>query len=391
MDPTKNPPTPKDMTNSVLAFDRPFPNWILAPNDVQYYRPTITNGKLKTVTNSIGSFSVPFLSGILGALQPNAGFKLIPMECFPNITIEILVSAYTFFTSGYCNTDTNAPGNLPARKWEIRRWELVTDQYLFPAEITNIVLARYKAGETLYFHSHSFMLGPTYTVTKNLVPNTISVNLGFDSLKAILLVYVPTDFESYSTCRRQYRLSMNITKLQAKIGMDYYPNISALANGGNLAPLTKNANTQWQRPNAEYVIGLYKTFGKYNDVDGDSFINQVNFAVNQRPWNPDNYKGQTAPDRDGNTYQECFGQRGWPLVHENRCIGKAIYALDLETLNRTQSLLSGINTTSIKPFDISLECVSTDGFQGNALQLLFNWYDFVVAVNTAGCTVVGRV
>lgn len=212
MNPALPPPTPLNLSNLQYAFQQPA-GWIEAPRSVQYYRPTISNGKLKNVTNSIGSWSVPLLSGALGALIPADAFKLIPMECFPNVTIECLISPYTFFTSGYCHSDNNAPGNLPYRKWEIRRWELITNQYLFPAEITNIVLARYKAGDTMYFHSHSFMLGPTYTVQKNLVPSTVSINLGFDSLKAILLVFIPTDFEQYSTCRRQYRLSMNITKI----------------------------------------------------------------------------------------------------------------------------------------------------------------------------------
>jgi hypothetical protein len=55
----------------------------------------------------------------------------------------------------------------------------------------------------------------------------------------------------------------------------------------------------------------------------------------------------------------------------------------------------------IKPFELLLECQSeqtsdfrglqrpTD-FQGNSEMLIFCWFDFVIAVNTGGVTVVGR-
>ena len=269
---------------------------------------------------------------------------------------------------------------------------MVTSQYVFPTEIANIILAEYKAGKTLYFHSHSFMLGPTYTIVQNAIPGVIQINLGFDSLKAVLLAYIPKDYEQYSYCRRQFRLSMNITKLQCKIGMDYYPSIPALANGGNVAPLQSQSNFTWQRPNNEYVIELLKAFGKYNDVTEDSFINNVNFAINDRAFSPDNSQTMSSVDRNGYTYQECFCQKGWPLVHENRWIGKAVYGMDLETLNKESPVLSGINTTNVKPFEFYQEYQSDTStqFNGNAILYPFMWYDFVIAVNTAGVTVVGR-
>lgn len=46
---------------------------------------------------------------------------------------------------------------------------------------------------------------------------------------------------------------------------------------------------------------------------------------------------------------------GLPLFYENRCVGKAIYALNFETLNSDLSVISGINTMNIKPFEIILK------------------------------------
>ena len=34
-----------------------------------------------------------------------------------------------------------------------------------------------------------------------------------------------------------------------------------------------------------------------------------------------------------------------PLFHENRCVGKACYGLNLETLNNDYTVISGLNTT----------------------------------------------
>jgi len=41
-------------------------------------------------------------------------------------------------------------------------------------------------------------------------------------------------------------------------------------------------------------------------------------------------------------------------LHENRCVGRALYALNLETLNNDSSVISGINTINNRPFEIRL-------------------------------------
>jgi hypothetical protein len=46
---------------------------------------------------------------------------------------------------------------------------------------------------------------------------------------------------------------------------------------------------------------------------------------------------------------------GLPLFHETRVIGKAVFGLDCETMSNDFSVLSGLNTTDFKPFNIVLE------------------------------------
>lgn len=38
--------------------------------------------------------------------------------------------------------------------------------------------------------------------------------------------------------------------------------------------------------------------------------------------------------------------------HENRCVGRALYAMNLEALSNDANVISGINTISNRPFEI---------------------------------------
>jgi len=124
----------------------------------------------------------------------------------------------------------------------------------------------------------------------------------------------------------------------------------------------------------------------------DTFISPQNFALNNRCYDPDNFNGQTSVSRNGYAYQQSFCQNGWPLVHENRCVGRAVFAIDTEALSHDTNILSGINTTSIKPFEIYQEYVNSPGatFQGTSQLLPFMWYDMIIAVNPRGVSIVGR-
>lgn len=193
--------------------------------------------------------------------------------------------------------------------------------------------------------------------------------------------------------------------------MEYYPSFTPLVNAGNTQPLLNQANQAYQRPNNEFVIATQTTFGKYQDALGSSAITSVNFAINDRPYSPDNWintnttssTGGNGLDRNGFPYQESFCQYGNPLVHENRCRGAALFSTDLEYLNKDQSVLAGVNTTMVKPFELLLEyqqssqtdypnkagSIATQ-YQGLSELVPWAWFDFVWAVNTNGITVVGR-
>lgn len=391
-DGTKIAPSPGKETNLGYYLPGSQPNgWLVADKALQYTRPVISSGKFNRSPITSGSFSLPIMSGILGVLMPKSAYKLIPMGALPNLTLEFQISPYLVFTSGYANIDTNSINNQPKRSFTITRFELLSDQYLFTPEVEAIIMGNYRKGETLYIHTHSFLLGPTYSIVANQLPGTVQINLGFESLKSLMWIFLAQDYQTWSWCRRQYRLSHNVTKIQAKIGMEYYPSTPSLTNAGNLAPLIQSSSISWQRPNNEYWIDFMKAWGKYNDRTEDTWISPQNFAINDRPYSPDNFKTQVGLDRNGKAYQAVDCQWGMPAVHENRCVGRAMFAIDLETLTNEPRVLSGVNTTAIKPFDLVMEYQSDGtGFKGNSMMLPYCWYDFVIALNVASINVIGK-
>jgi len=78
------------------------------------------------------------------------------------------------------------------------------------------------------------------------------------------------------------------------------------------------------------------------------------------------------------------------MFHENRCVGKAVYGIDLDSLNYTNQFLSGVNTTNKKPFEMLLEADGNKGWQGASALMVFCYYDMVVNIRMGNINVLGR-
>lgn len=140
--------------------------------------------------------------------------------------------------------------------------------------------------------------------------------------------------------------------------------------------------------NAEYMINLDKAFGKYIDVMGDQYINMANFALNDRGYDP----SSTTPWKDQTGKVINFDTaNGAPSYHENRTVGKALYALDLESLSFDPSTISGLNTTGSVPYEVIFKSDSTEAFTRKSEMHIFNYFDFLVRFSNQGNGVLGRV
>ena len=63
--------------------------------------------------------------------------------------------------------------------------------------------------------------------------------------------------------------------------------------------------------------------------------------------------------------------RGMPWYHENRCIGKCIYAMNLEGFPSDDKIISGMDATKLRPFEILIDCDSVNGTKAFYIIFLF--------------------
>lgn len=361
------------------------------------------DGKLgQYAKSSLGSFSIPIINGVFGVLMPMESYRFIPLSAFENLIFEFRMNKYALFSSGYTNDGTtisemtdiipfntikqlfDTTSNVGSRTYKITKFEIVAELLEFDSkEIDSITEAQLENG--IILHTNSWYNGPYfYLANTAAVQGTFQVNLSFESMKALIFCFISEDYRTYNFCRKQYRLSRNITFLQFKIGVDYYPSQPIEGHAGNP---TLNSSSG---VNSEFIINLFKAFGKLHDVLGDCLINPENFAVNERPYNPtftSAFLNSTGSVVNANTAM------GMPGYWENACVGRSVYGMNFETLNKDVSFMSGINTTKSTPFEISLKVDSqsvNSSYDRPATMYIFCLYDFLLSLTGSSVRVIGR-
>lgn len=371
------------------------------PRFSQMGQKVTVNGRLGQVAPILkGSFSIPLLSGLFGVLMPAESFKLMPMQAFEDLILEFRLSKYALFTSGYTDGGylgtqainiapvntipfTATQTNQAPRLFSITKLEIVTELIEFDSpEIDIIVSNQLETG--IILHSSSWYNGPSFELQNTAAANgTFQVNLGFESLKTIMFCFLSSDYRQYTFCRKQYRLSRNITWMQVRIGVDFYPSQPIEGNAGDSFGLTNSGG------NNEYLINLFKAFGKLHDTLGDHFISIYNFAVNERPYNVTD----TRPFYSGQVLQNKSTSLGLPGYYENACVGKAVYAINLESLNNDFQYISGINTIKNRPFDINIKSSINNintVLDRPCTMITFCLYDFLLEITKTRARVIGR-
>ena len=371
--------------------------------------PAMLNGTWQPVTAAKRQFCIPLLSGIFGALMPKASYKYLPMIALEDLTLEFRLNPFAMFTSGYKVYSNGAflakdesfkkYGYIP-RKWRITKFEICVEMLYFDKLIDNIVLNSMNSEQGLSFHTTSWYLGPQYSIPPATNPQgTYQLNLGFESLKTLVLMFIPQDYLKYPYLRKLYRVNCGITSIQLRIGMELYPSLPLKGHSGTSGHYP--ASYQYSN-NSEYLISLQKSFQKFQNKDEDIAINSINFAVNQRYWDPksstedyimDNAAAVENKDWNINLFS------AMPLIHENRCKGKAAFCLDLESMSENPRIISGLNTLKNKPFEILLNSESSSYyFSGkenaknteNVSMLIWCQYDMVVQLKKYGIKIMGK-
>lgn len=320
----------------------------------------MSQGLVRAGQITTATFQVPLMSAIFGALLPLNCYKLIPIKYFRDLVFEFTMNPYALFTSFFSTT-------VAARSYIVKSLKIKTELVnIQDRDMLNAIDALYSAG--IKIPTQQWSMGPLYPISNGQVPPTLQVNLGFESLRDILFCFLPNDYTANSGCRKQYRLSMNITSLQIKVGTEYYPQLAIQGNGGN------NLGTV---VNNEFIKHLMKSFGKHIGYS-PSGINPHNFAINCRAFDP-------------NTTDTLFtGNAQIGHFEENRVIGKAVYSLNLDALNYDNRMLSGLSTTNAKPFEILLGYDSSKPFPRACTMFTFFRHDCLLLIGPDGNRVFGR-
>ncbi len=369
--------------------------------------PTMLNGSFNTTTACKRNFCIPIYSGIFGILMPKNSYKYIPMNALEDLVLEFRLNPYALFAAGYrqasgqtesatwltIGTDLNSKyGQIP-RKWKISKFEIVVEMLFFDKIIDQMIIDQINSDSGVVFHTTSWYLGPLYNIPAGTTPSgTYQLNLGFESLKTLVLAFIPQDYLKYTFLRKLYRVNCSITSLQLRVGMDLFPSLPIKGHAGTSGHYD---STYGYKNNAEYLIALQKAFGKFQNKDEDFAVNQTNFAVNERYWNYTTDDVKTTV----NNHMQTTGYM--PLIHENRCKGKALFAMDLESLSENKNVISGLNTIRNRPFEILLtsDAAYPYGYRdktyaltqtASVTMMIFCQYDMIVQLRKWNVSVVGR-
>lgn len=296
--------------------------------------------------------AIPLYSGVFGALMPKENIKYIPMSTLSDLILEFRINPYAVFTSGYqfltksggyeiAGINTPSSHNLLQRKYKITKFEINVDLIYFDEQLDNLTRNQYNSLDGIVFHTISWHNISSFVIPAGQTPSgNYSIQKAYDSLKAIILTFLPNDYLQKPWLRKLYRINNSVTSLQLSINHELFPPYPIQGHSGCAGA---HPSSQTYTNNNEYLISLYKCFDKFNNLAEDCSINNVNFAVNSRYFYDgftDGYLNQNAfPNKPQN-----FTHSSFSLLKQNLVKGKALFAVDLQTLGDDKNVISGLNT-----------------------------------------------
>lgn len=329
------------------------------------------------------TFCVPILSGIFGILMPAGEIKYIPMQFFPGLEMNFRLNPYAFH---------NLSNVGSVRNFEITNCELFVNIIHFPPAI-NASIASVVRERGLYLHTCSYYYGPSHMVPAMSSMETYPINMSFKSLRSIMWCFIPSSYRLYGYIRELRRKALNLTAAQVRVGGDLYPTFPI----GNLGSSSDSGNPA---TNADFIVNLYKSFGRLHDTVNDSLVTSHTFCAGNTLL-PSDYTKAPATFAEGTIWNNLV--KGYPVVSSvctgsysdasykymadvgannymiNQIVPRAVYGVDLDTITSDDSVISGVNTLINKPFELLLEGrnSTTESCELN----MFLYYDMVVMID----------
>lgn len=340
--------------------------------------PWMTSGLWSRLTISAGvpcmkkpqslTFVIPIMSPIWGPSSTHG--KLLPMRLFQGLEFEFQISPYLFtshtvkdvgkYRTGnafqnnanfYNGADTLADQAGVRGGWSIKSMMIVTEiMNLEENQEMNIINNIQTNGFHIPFEQWYLCQRVKYDGTQQL-NTTLQINHAFESLKMLTIRGVPADFETYSWARKHVGISMNLTSLQLRVGNEYIPSTPITGHTGNIR---SDIEGNVLRSNyVDFFIQTKKAWGKFFDMDDSTLLNPTNFTMNHTGYNLNMVP--TTGDIFINSAMGNHLMWGQSLFHINRAIPRSMISLDTERFDLEPRVLSGLNTTQNRPFDLILQ------------------------------------
>jgi len=137
------------------------------------------------------------------------------------------MNPYAFFTTGYKNDSSLPIDDYPAsafieRKWTIEDISLEMDLWFYDDRVNNSMMSALQQG--IVFNTQGFYFGPEYSVASSAaLQGSWLINSNFKSMNSLMMFILDNSYKSYPYARKHFRLSGNITSIQVKAGVNYFP------------------------------------------------------------------------------------------------------------------------------------------------------------------------
>lgn len=362
-----------------MGFDKPYSDASVGGNEAW-----MSDGYLAKYSNNAGisslrrpdslQFCIPLLSPLFGILSTHK--KLLPLSLFQGLEFEFLINKYAFHahscpsyfihgdqysytqTGGLWDTTHNFSDVLGNRiGWNISRIELVVDVINLEDQTERNIVDRVLInGFNLSFSTWYMCLKKS--ANSNVECNTtLSINHAFDSMKMVSLRATSNLHESYSIYRKHHYLSLNLTSIQLKVGNEFIPSNPIIGHTGFIRNESINAATSNTLRSCyiDFYIQTMKAWGKFFDLNNKTLLNATNFTINQLPFVVPTTNFSTTSTIISSETNNDLGY-GQTLFNVNRYIGRCIISIDTERFDTLPEVLSGLDTTQYKPWDIIVSC-----------------------------------
>lgn len=226
--------------------------------------PVVVAGGLDSTAQAAGVITqnelqicIPLYSGTMGVLMPDK--RLLPLSLMP-LEVEWTVNPHAMYFAG-----------LDAEKhrnFEIYDVELFAHVLFFEQELHRSLEA-VVAEHGIFIHFNTFKMCPPTTIPGATVPAYAQINSHAKSINSIHWVFLYEDYRTEAKRKKLFFASHNLKTVHVRNGTELVPSL----------PLEGNMLRSSSYQHSQFLIEMYKAWGKMHDPSTDSAISHWNYCL----------------------------------------------------------------------------------------------------------------